>query len=338
MSSAMIDEAPPSRRKRCLTPYNLFYRFKRAEIIKAISRSSGTLSKAEILTLMCAIPGLEGLSSSELKIIHPQDIFHTSRDMVLREMKGNLLPFEGKRAHCKTHPGMINFIEMGRMMCDQWKLVDESTKSIFKELAVEGKRLHRLGNSKKGEKLLEDLARDEGGAPVVEGSDEHVFTVNNALPLVSFKAQDHTLFQDLARDEGGAPVVEGSDVFAVDKAMPLLTANTQDDTAPSQSIPYSPKRNESNKVNIDTPVASQISFGAFEEKSLLDSSSDDEDEFCQFIDSHIHLVDGVDLDALNLEEFSPITVVDLVNMDESMNHCNLAAVYHRRWCNLHNFN
>jgi hypothetical protein len=304
MSSAMIDEAPPSRRKRCLTPYNLFYRFKRAEIIKAISRSSGTLSKAEILTLMCAIPGLECLSSSELKIIHPQDIFHTSRDMVLREMKGNLLPFEGKRVHCKTHPGMIEFVEMGRMMSDQWKLVDEPTKSIFKELAVEGKRLHRLGNSKK------DETKDSSN---------------------SFDA----LFQDLARDEADTPVHE---VFAADKTMPLLTVNAQDDTAPSQYTPYSPKRNKSGKVNIVHPVASHISFGASKEKSQRDSSSDDEDEFCQFIDSHIHLVDGVDVDAINLEEFSPITVVDLVNMDESMNHCNLAAVYHRRWCNLHNFN
>jgi hypothetical protein len=97
-------------------------------------------------------------------------------------------------------------------------------------------------------------------------------------------------------------------------------------------------------VNIDEskfgiPVASHISFGASKEKSQRDSSSDNEDEFCQFIDSHIHLVDGADQmhDALNLEEFSPITVVDLVNMDESMDHCSLAAEYHRRWCNLHKF-
>jgi hypothetical protein len=226
--------------------------------------------------------------------------------MVLREMKGNLLPFEGKRAHCKTHPGMIEFVEMGRMMSDQWKLVDERTKSIFKELAVEGKRLHRLGNSKKGETNGSSSSFDK-------------------------------FLEDLARDEGGAPVDE---VFAADKTMPLLTANPQDDRAPSQYIPYSPKRNMSGKVNMNIvcPVASHISFGASKEKSQRDSSPDDEDEFCQFIDSHIHLVDGVDLDALNLEEFSPITVVDLVNMDESMNYCNLAAVYHRRWCNLHNFN
>lgn len=37
----------------------------------------------------------------------------------------------------------MSFLEMGQMMCDQWKLVDSSIKAIFEELADEGKKHYR---------------------------------------------------------------------------------------------------------------------------------------------------------------------------------------------------
>ncbi|KAL3765013.1 hypothetical protein ACHAWO_001975 [Cyclotella atomus] len=282
MSSVKNDEAPPSRRKRPLTPYNLFYRFKRAKIIEAISTSSGSLGKTDILQVVQAVPGLEDMSSCELNRLHSNDIYLKSRDIVRREMRGRLLPFEGKRSHRKTHPGMIEFLEMGRMMCDQWKLVDEPTKSIFKELAEEGKRLHcqhKKTSYSSFDKLSQDRVRDD-------------------------------------EDEGGASAVEGPDVFAVNK---LLTIKAQDSTTPSECIACSPKPIKSGKVNVVTPVASQISFDAFEEKFHLDSSDDtvQDDPFCQFIGSHIHLVENPEQDDLNLDYSEPITLVDLVNMDES---------------------
>lgn len=71
--------------------------------------------KERILKIVQAVPGLERMSLSELKLLHPRDVYVMSRDIVRREMKDNLLPFEGKRAHRKSH-GMMEFIEMSRMM------------------------------------------------------------------------------------------------------------------------------------------------------------------------------------------------------------------------------
>jgi hypothetical protein len=307
MSYEKNDKASPSRPKRPLTPYNIFYRFKRAKIIQAISTPSRTVDKAAILKLVRAIPGLEDMSSSELNLLHPQDIFHTSRDIVRREMKDNLLPFEGKRVHRKTHPGMIEFIEMGRMMCAQWKLVDGPTKSIFTELAAEGKRLCRLRNSKNVE-----TATSSSSSKGIDKDD--VFD---------------KILEELVHEER-SPHSEKSDDALTANAMPLLTVKVQDDsTTSSQSFPSSPKSIKSSKVNIVTPVTSkpkvQISFDAFGENMPLDSDEED-DEFCKYIDSHIHLVDDADQHVLNLDEPVPNTLVDLVNMDESIDHCRMAAV------------
>ncbi|KAL7505526.1 hypothetical protein ACHAXN_002997 [Cyclotella atomus] len=306
MNSTKNDKASPSKPKRPLTPYNIFYRFKRAKIIQAISTSNGSLGKAAVLKLVRAIPGLEDMSSSELKLLHPKEKYARSRDIVRREMRDRLLPFEGKRSHRKTHPGMIEFLEMSRMMCDQWKLVDGLTKTIFKELAEEGKRQHRQRNSK-------DETDTSSSSPDLEQDDAF-----------------DKLLQDLDVNEEDSRDTEDSDVLTAN-TMPLLTIKAQDDTASNQCFPSSSKSIKPDKVNIVTPITSrpkvQISFDAFEEKIPLDSSGDEEDDFCKYIDSHIHLVDDADQDDIfDHDESVPNTLVDLINMDESIEHCRLAAV------------
>ena len=93
--------------KRPLTPYNLFYRFKRGRILHSFSIGNG--DKDTIQKLVAAVPGLENMSPSELRLLHPKDVYVVSRDIIRKEMQENLLLFEGKRAHRKIH-GMMDSV------------------------------------------------------------------------------------------------------------------------------------------------------------------------------------------------------------------------------------
>ena len=262
--------------KRPLTPYNLFYRFKRSKIIQA--NSAGINDKTSILRVVESIPGLENMSTSELKLLHPKDIYAISRDNVIREMHGSLLPFEGKRSHRKTH-GMMNFLEMSRIMVNQWKLVDDNIKAIFEELADEGKKLHR-------QRMMQYEAESS--------TDDHVIIDDDLVRKNQFQAVDKSydvaFIRSVSTDES-------------------LSSVTEDKDASSSRIP--------DRVNIVTPITSkptvQIDF----------VTSEGEDEFSQFIDTHINLVETVEPSMLDLEDSMPNTLVDLINMDETIDHCKL---------------
>eukprot|EP00956_Cyclotella_meneghiniana_P020816 scaffold37211_cov47-Cyclotella_meneghiniana.AAC.1 len=141
MKNANLNRSISNKKaKRPLTPYNLFFRFKRIKIIQA--SSSGINDRSSILQLVKAKPGLEDTPAVELERMHPSEMHAISRGIVRQELQDKLLPFDGKRVHRKI-PGTMGFAEMSRLMCNEWKLVDESTKSIFEELAEDGKRLHK---------------------------------------------------------------------------------------------------------------------------------------------------------------------------------------------------
>lgn len=73
--------------------------------------------------------------------IHPSEISKLRRDVIREEMKDDLLPKDTRhRSHKKTH-GAMSFVEMGRKMSELWMDSDEVTKSVFAELAKEGKEL-----------------------------------------------------------------------------------------------------------------------------------------------------------------------------------------------------
>eukprot|EP00956_Cyclotella_meneghiniana_P035080 scaffold111178_cov50-Cyclotella_meneghiniana.AAC.1 len=125
MKNALNRSIPNKKAKRPLTPYNLFFRFHRIKIIQA--SSSGINDRASILKLMNAKPGLEDTSAVELERMNPSEMHAISRGIVRQEMQDKLLPFDGKRSHRKI-PGTMGFADMSRLMCDEWKLVDESMK------------------------------------------------------------------------------------------------------------------------------------------------------------------------------------------------------------------
>eukprot|EP00956_Cyclotella_meneghiniana_P014800 scaffold22318_cov62-Cyclotella_meneghiniana.AAC.1 len=93
MKSANLNRSIPNKKaKRPLTPYNLFFRFKRIKIIQA--SSSGINDRSSILQLVKAKPGLEARPAVELERMNPSEIHAISRGIVRQEMQDKLLPFD----------------------------------------------------------------------------------------------------------------------------------------------------------------------------------------------------------------------------------------------------
>ena len=274
--------------KRPLTPYNLFYRYKRSVILNASPRINGDQDKIrKIVNLM---PGLENVSSLELNTLHPNEIHTICRDNIREKMKENLLPFEGKRLHRKTH-GMMNFVEMGRMMCDQWKDVDSSIKAIFQELAEEGKRLYQR-------RLLERKTPKP-----------HCAITNNKVNEPTPKTLKFT-----TQVSG-----QGNQSASIGGYSPLLHfANS------------SPRPSKYGELHVVTPVSSCPKFGSpldFNRGNAVHVASsnckEEEDEFCAFIDKNIHPIDNERVDLFDIQEYLPSTTMDIIDMDEMIDHCKL---------------
>ena len=258
------------RPKRPLSPYNLFYRYKRGRILQACSE--GRNDKETIEQIITTPPGLENLSLVELKALHPEDVYAVSRGHIKRSMKGKLLPFEGKRAHRKTH-GTMSFVQMNRVMCDQWMVVDESIKSIFEELAVEGKQLYRqhLSKTKRDVAITSGIPRKDH--LIKKQGSIHEETIDITPPLSEIKiASEANQFE-------------------------MLSSLTD-------SGPSTPRTGEQ-EINIVSPIASPSSCNKNHHskfncrKEMLDEG----DDFCHFIDKNIHLVTTIqDLDSFDVEE------------------------------------
>lgn len=120
-------------------------------ILEASAKGEG--NKESIEALLRIPPGLENVSPHQLNSLHPKAKDELRRGIVMEAMKNNLLPFEGKRVHRKSKTQTMSFVELGRVMCSQWKEVDSITESIFYHLAEQGKVLHR-----------ERLAQDKFGS------------------------------------------------------------------------------------------------------------------------------------------------------------------------------
>lgn len=106
------------------------------------------MNKDEICRLIKAAPGLEhhhqdepattdATSLDALKQIRSDDIKNALAD--------NLLPRDTcTRVHGKSEiNGIISFVEMGALMRECWKNCDDEAKSVFGELADEGRKVYR---------------------------------------------------------------------------------------------------------------------------------------------------------------------------------------------------
>ena len=286
--------------KRPLTPYNLFFRFKRIKVIQA--SSSGINDRSSILQLVQATSGLENIPAIELERMHPRDMHALSRKIVRQELQDKLLPFEGKRAHRKI-PGTMGFAEMSRLMCDEWKLVDESSKSIFEELAEDGKRLHKerslelnSTNVTHGAVRVDDfpslnlLDRDRkthiaASMPCGNVFDEFKFSMPSQCMLPRSRdvsADSNQRFASAHDVKEASPCFEDDPYAATfSPKCTVLPYKTENIVTPNlQSKP---------KAHVPDPM---FDFNAVSTSEVEIDDSDEGDEFCHYIDTHIHLVDN----------------------------------------------
>jgi hypothetical protein len=301
--------------KRPLTPYNLFYRFKRAKILQACSK--GALDRGSTRELIAAPPGLEDLTPLQLRALRPNDAYSISRGVIREELQGNLLPFEGKRSHRKTH-GAMSFLEMGQMMCDQWKLVDSSIKAIFEELANEGKQMHReqtsIAKQVQVMSYVFNKSTDSKNDGVIEARlDSAVTSRPPPLPSLSNIIPPSPSPANYCNDEP-LPSVDGN-----------YTSNW-----PTYS-PSSPKQD----INIVSPISSPriYSHHRHDFQDIVDSDSiisynqdpEDQDDFCDFIDKNVHLVDSDAKDPFGLDDdiFTATSLQDVIDVDAMIQHCPL---------------
>lgn len=127
--------------KRALSPYNLFYRFKRAKIIEA---SSNANTKKAVCEIVAALTGLEGYPTNFKSTVAPDQLDEIRRTNIRLILEQQLLAKDTtKRAHRKSSHGFLSFVEMNSIMVDSWKKADKFTKDIFKELAEEGKKVYQ---------------------------------------------------------------------------------------------------------------------------------------------------------------------------------------------------
>lgn len=149
LKAAITDAVAPKRSvkskkeakpKRPLSAYNLFYRFKRSKILAA--RENGGDSKENVERLVTAVAGLEEYPS----IAQTMDADHV-KELRRAEIRSALLhrlsPQDtDSRSHRKAKASAISFLQLSKMMIDNWKSIDDFGRSVFEELAVEGRKIY----------------------------------------------------------------------------------------------------------------------------------------------------------------------------------------------------
>ena len=142
-SARNTSDNTPTKPKRPLSAYNLYYRQKRAKILEA--NKAGDNSRETILRIMQTTPGLEDYHNHHaiaLTTLTSSDCAALSRANIRAALLDNLTPIDTtKRSHRKTSSA-LNFLEMNKIMVSSWKVVDDITRSVFEELAIDGRKIH----------------------------------------------------------------------------------------------------------------------------------------------------------------------------------------------------
>ena len=142
-----VDVVP--KPKRPLSAFNLFYRFKRQKVI-ALQQSNQDANKDDITNLVQAAPGLEDYARGGAALpqdVSPEEVYNLRRANIHKEMEHNLAPRDTRTRSHRTDQNGINgsmsFVELGKLMNTSWKDCDDFAKSVFRELAEEGRRDYR---------------------------------------------------------------------------------------------------------------------------------------------------------------------------------------------------
>lgn len=173
VSSADQKNAAAERPKRPLSAYNLFYRFKRDKILEAF-KNGGEDSKEVIDHLIMAVPGLEDVPSSIVTNMTPEQVQELRRSEIRSALQESLTPKDTRnRRHRKSH-GALNFLEMNKVVVAGWRLVDEFARSVFEELANEGRRMYH-------QRVAEYEAKYPNSAPISPKKKNKLSTSSTAV-------------------------------------------------------------------------------------------------------------------------------------------------------------
>lgn len=154
--------------KRPLSAFNLFYRFKRQKVLDALAADS-SLDKEKICGLVTSPPGVEHHHHAHQAPAASADMLNAMRRKNIRlDLESNLDPRDTKRRSHRKNQGAMNgamsFVELGKLMNSSWKACDPFAKSIFDELAGEGREKYRL---LKAEYAKASLESDKGSSASV---------------------------------------------------------------------------------------------------------------------------------------------------------------------------
>lgn len=139
-----------TRPKRPLSAFNLFYRFKRQQVLHALASNGNNLGPEEISRLIEAPAGLEHRDTPTSSTPMHDDLEALNalrRIIIINELKPNMNARDTKtRSHRKDHgmKGAISFVELGKIMNSSWKKCDDVAKAVFDELAQEGRDKYRV--------------------------------------------------------------------------------------------------------------------------------------------------------------------------------------------------
>ena len=128
--------------KRPLSSYNLFYRFKREKIIEL-----GNVKRDDITKIVQASPGQEECYPPAPHDASQEEINELRKRNIRNDMESNLSPRETSTRRHRKNTSAINggmgFLELGKLMNVTWQNCDDFAKSVFSELADEGRELYK---------------------------------------------------------------------------------------------------------------------------------------------------------------------------------------------------
>jgi len=154
---------------RPLSAYNLFFRFKRQQILRACKEADP--DKETIKSIVNCKPGLEFVNPEAASVIPDDGLEKFRSDRIRADLEDKLTPkYQGentRRVHRKTKFNHgLSFLDMSKIISSSWKECDDLSKKLFESLAEDGRIIVReqlLAQDTKAqeeEKELTDLSRE----------------------------------------------------------------------------------------------------------------------------------------------------------------------------------
>ena len=179
MAKAMNSKRP----KQPLSGWNLFYRYKRQQLIEASSRNHAN-TEDSVRQLIAKPAGAEFSLPVGLANAPTETLNEVRRSNIRDAMKHQLRSKStAKRVHRKSLAFKISFNDMNKMMLAGWKAADELTKDVFQELREKGREQYCDELMKYNSEKEKHLAKSE----------EKKSTADNDLPIKKLKREANLL-------------------------------------------------------------------------------------------------------------------------------------------------